>query len=540
METEQKLKGVSRLDAPVLNAEWLGQNVEGVAGAIRPEYFKSKRWFGSKLREIKAQKLLDFALLQSDPALMLWLLVEISYTEGEAERYHTPLVFCQAGALPDHLRQQEQPVALVVQTAGGEYWAYDGLADDDFSTALYQRIYDGTDLLSQAGVVHFEAVPGRMAEREVHSIKRISGEQSNTSLIFNEKLILKGFRKLLAGQNPDFEVPFFLTTQAGFRYVPAVAGYIEYQPGGGEAAQVGVIAEFKPNSGNGRAYTLEQLRDYFRQVEQVQAGLSGQERKRQAAEFARPYAAAARRLGQITGEMHNALASRGDVLAFAPEPITEEDVKGWQGQIAGLIEQVTNSIKTQGDRQPAGLRDQLQKVVDHKGEYLKLIGQLTALSETGVCKIRYHGDYHLEQVLKTGDDFIILDFEGEPLRSLAERRAKQCPLKDIAGMLRSFDYAAYSGLFEAQARLAERLSFEELEGWTVAWEQVARPAFLEGYFEVTGQEACFLPRSQAVLEQAISVFELEKAFYELNYEFNNRPTWVPIPVNGLLRIIGEA
>jgi maltose alpha-D-glucosyltransferase/alpha-amylase len=169
-----------------------------------------------------------------------------------------------------------------------------------------------------------------------------------------------------------------------------------------------------------------------------------------------------------------------------------------------------------------------------------MVSGLDSLVTDGCHKTRYHGDYHLGQILKTGDDFVILDFEGEPARTLAERRSKACPLKDVAGMLRSFSYAAYAVLFEVweQQEWDER-ERRGLENWALRWEQLARNAFLEGYCEAAADQTGprYIPPRQEAFRQVVKVFEVEKAFYELNYEFNSRPTWVPIPANGLLRLL---
>jgi maltose alpha-D-glucosyltransferase/alpha-amylase len=289
---------------------------------------------------------------------------------------------------------------------------------------------------------------------------------------------------------------------------------------------------------------LDQVRAYFRAVEARLASgatLTTPDLAAEAAALAHPYVPTARRLGEITGLMHNALASDPSQPDFAPEPITAADVTRWEGTITALTRQVIANVRAQLAAYPPATGEQLAWVGAHEADYLGLIGTLAALQEEAVYKTRYHGDYHLGQVLKTGDDFIVLDFEGEPARPLAERRARHSPLKDVAGMLRSFNYAAYAVLFEAQARAADPAQRHALAAWATAWEEVARGAFLEGYFSAARQHtgAPYLPATPAVLQQVLAVFELEKAFYELNYEFNNRPTWVPIPLKGLLRVLAQ-
>ena len=222
---------------------------------------------------------------------------------------------------------------------------------------------------------------------------------------------------------------------------------------------------------------------------------------------------------------------------FAPELITEADVQGWQASIVALINKVCDNIRAQLDRHAPEQRQGLETILTHQQDYLKLVDDLSVLAQGQTYKTRYHGDYHLGQVLKTGADFVILDFEGEPARSLAERRAKHSPLKDVAGMLRSFNYAAYAGLFAAQSINGAA----DLEGWANEWERLIVRDFEVGYREAVSHNggAAFLPASEEIRNRALNVFLLEKAFYELNYEFNNRPDWVPIPLKGILRIIEQ-
>jgi maltose alpha-D-glucosyltransferase/alpha-amylase len=206
-------------------------------------------------------------------------------------------------------------------------------------------------------------------------------------------------------------------------------------------------------------------------------------------------------------------------------------------QVKAMVER----LRARMDQLSPELQTVLHSVVEGESDFLAMVAGLDVLAQEGCHKTRYHGDYHLGQVLRSGDDFIILDFEGEPARTLAERRAKHCPLKDVAGMLRSFSYAAHAVLSEVreQQEWSSRQT-DELERWALLWEQLVRDSFLEGYCEATGTHTGprYIPQSQEAFERVVKVFEVEKAFYELNYEFNNRPTWVPIPANGLLRLLG--
>ncbi|HEX2913609.1 MAG TPA: putative maltokinase [Chloroflexia bacterium] len=544
-QSGESYRGSAQLDQKP-DAAWLVQNAADLLQSIPASYFKSKRWFGSKSREIAGYGLNDIAVLREEPVLLGMALLEIRYAQGKSELYHLPLAIQETEKAPENIKQQDGNIIARLSGSNGDWLVYDGFLNDQFCRALYQNMYEGMSLPSLYGIFKFANIPGRISQPEVRSIKRVSTEQSNTSIIYNNNLILKGFRKLTAGQNPDVEVPFFLTTRTDFKYVPKVGGYFEYQPDkGGPAYSMGSLQDFVPNEGDGWNFTLDQVREYFRQVEhylESKGSPDEAETATLAEQFAQDYKVLARRLGEITGEMHNALASDASQPDFAPEVITQEDVQHWQSAISELVRRVTGNLRSQLERYSLEMRENLKKVVDHEQDYLRQVNSLAELVEEQVCKTRFHGDYHLGQVLKTGRDFVILDFEGEPARSLEERRAKYNPLKDVAGMLRSFNYAAYTILFETQSHAGDQPHKVDLEIWAESWEELARQAFIEGYCEATGRNegARYLPTSAQVQTDITKVFELEKAFYELNYEFNNRPTWVPIPLKGLLRIIQPA
>jgi maltose alpha-D-glucosyltransferase/alpha-amylase len=241
--------------------------------------------------------------------------------------------------------------------------------------------------------------------------------------------------------------------------------------------------------------------------------------------------------------MHNALASSNDPDAFRPDPITPADVERWERGIAAEIRQVIAAMTERSAALPAEHGELLDAIAAGERRYLELIHGLGALEGEGLVKIRCHGDYHLGQLLQTGDDYIVLDFEGEPARSLAERRAKTCPLRDVAGLLRSFDYAAYGALFQLwQERQPDDRQKAMLEAWVRIWEEVVRTAFLAVYQEAVADNTGprFVPSDPEAFAGIVRIFEIEKAFYELLYELNNRPAWLPIPARGLLRTLSVA
>ena len=531
------------LTGNVFSGEWVRRTIDHLVHDIKPEYFKSKRWFGSKSRKIQGYRVVDFELLQEEPDLLGLLLLEISYARAEPELYQLHLAFKPEGQVPAAIKDQPEGAAFVVQTPYGKIWAYDALAENPVCVTLYQGMFDDTEFQSQEGTLAFHHVPGRMDTREVRTIQRISSEQSNTSIVYNDALVLKLFRKLSAGLNPDFEVPYYLTTRTDFDHVPKVAGFIEYRAGGTQAISMGVLQDFVVNQGDGYTNALIRGQDYFARVLHFiaeQPGYSADEQAHQASRCSGTMQQAAHRLGYITGLMHNALASDTELPDFRPEPITGRDTERWEEGIAGLISQVIQGVQDRLAGLPANQQESLILVANNEPSFLGMAAGLNVLEQEGCHKTRYHGDYHLGQVLETGKDFTILDFEGEPARSLAERRAKHCPLKDVAGLLRSYNYAAYAVLFEVwKQRQSGEDEKAELERWALAWENLAHAAFLKGYCEATSRHTGprFMPADSTAFQQVVRIFEVEKAFYELNYEFNSRPTWIPIPARGLLRIL---
>jgi maltose alpha-D-glucosyltransferase/alpha-amylase len=264
------------------------------------------------------------------------------------------------------------------------------------------------------------------------------------------------------------------------------------------------------------------------------------EQEGRAAEWTSGTQSRAHRLGYITGLLHNALASSEEPEAFRPEPITREDVERWEDGIAAEVRDVVGRVPARAAALPSGEAELLREIAASESRYVAAARGLDALEAEGCVKTRIHGDYHLGQVLQAGEDFIILDFEGEPARSLDERRARYSPLRDVAGLLRSFDYAAYGALFELwQERESDAHERAVLENWVLLWEEMACKSLIAGYREAialhTGPP--FAPSDPETFARVVRVFEIEKAFYELVYEFNNRPAWIPIPARGLLRAL---
>jgi maltose alpha-D-glucosyltransferase/alpha-amylase len=354
-------------------------------------------------------------------------------------------------------------------------------------------------------------------------------------------MILKVFRKLDEGINPDLEVGRFLTTATRFPNVPEVAGSLEYLTDAGEPTTVGILQRFVPNEGDAWRYTLDALQRYFEQalargneeppppIWSLMTGVHA-ETSRLAEELFPSSLESARVLGERTAELHRALASREDDPAFAPEPFAMLDQRALVQSVRTQQVGVFRSLRRGVGDDPA-VADLLTRESEVQARVRSLLD-----GRIGGRKIRGHGDYHLGQVLYTGRDFVIIDFEGEPARPLGERRIKRPALRDVAGMLRSFAYAVEHALrAPALETLGEDLR-APLEGWGRFWSDHVSAAFLRGYLEV-GRPAGFLPPEEDGIARLLHALLIEKALYEIGYELSHRADWVGIPVAGLTDLL---
>ncbi|OLD97140.1 MAG: hypothetical protein AUG80_12310 [Candidatus Rokubacteria bacterium 13_1_20CM_4_68_9] len=420
------------------------------------EWLGHQRWFATKTRRIESVTIMDVLPLASAAIAI----AGVGLGGGAVDRY---VVALGRGAR-----------AAAVEIT-------DGFDDPLFCRALLDVIGDGQRVDGESGAlegVRTAAFPASLAPGL--AARRIGAEQSNTSVVFGDVAIMKTFRRLADGINPEAEMTRFLTEHARFAHAPRLFGQLEYRRRDGSTATLAVVQELVPGARDGWEWLLDELR----------AGRAALD--------------AIGRLGEVTGRLHQALAGGADHPDFAPEPITDADLRAWDAAVRDQVERAHTAL---GDSR-GGLR-----VPD-------LIEALAGLR--GVQKTRHHGDLHFGQTLRRADgDWMIIDFEGEPLRPLAERRRKHTPLRDVAGIVRSLAYAA------ASAQPAGG------EAWLDRWQRDAVDAFLSGYRAVT-IGARFTPTNETAFRRALAVFEIEKAAYEIVYEANNRPDWIAIPKRGLV------
>jgi maltose alpha-D-glucosyltransferase/alpha-amylase len=358
--------------------------------------------------------------------------------------------------------------------------------------------------------------------------------------------MLKLFRRTAEGVNPDLEVGRFLTEKASFPHTPHVAGYIEYRPHrNAEGMTVAVLQGYRQNQGDAWRYTLDALGRYFEWVlahPEVEVppmpnllDLSEKEPSTLAQETIGPYLMSARLLGQRTAELHLALASDQEDAAFVPEPFSLIYQRSLYHSMRSFTTQVMQLLRQRFRVLGEDLRADAQRVVDLEQEIIRRFGSLRQ-RRLSAMRIRCHGDYHLGQVLYTGDDFVIIDFEGEPARPLGERRLKRSPLRDVAGMIRSFHYATHAALQGQAPTVIRTEDLPLLEQWADFWYYWVSASFLGSYLEAISQSS-LLPESREELKLLLDAYLLEKAVYEVVYELNNRPDWLVVPLQGILQLL---
>lgn len=423
-------------------------------------YLPNQRWFGGDAAAAAALEVVSSEPLRTEWPAMLHVLVRVP-DHGGTSTYQVLLGLRPSDARDDFLEGKGDAVLGEVETEQGRAVAYDAVLDPELAICLLEK-----------------TAPGEGAERA----RLLGADQSNTSVVFDERLIMKLFRRVEDGPNPDVEVTRALAS-AGFGAVPRPVG--EWEGGGGHLA---VVSEFLTGGVDGFQLALTSLRDlYDCRCEPNEAGGD--------------FGPDACRLGGITGDMHVALAS-----TFG---ITPADTQAW-----------ADDMDTQLARTPEVARDEIAEVYD------------TLRHLDAGPAIRVHGDLHLGQVMRTDAGWFVLDFEGEPARPLEERRRPSAALRDVAGILRSFHYASAVGLREYGH------ADPELEDLASAWERHNRERFLEGYLSAEGIEDV-LPPSERTRGLVLAAFELDKAVYEVAYEASHRPEWVGIPLSAVQRILEE-
>ena len=514
-------------------------------------YVRNRRWFAGKARKLKSAQISDLVPVPGAVGGAYLAAVVISYAEGDPDTYQLPLAYANAAEAPHIIERWPHSAITWVRLPGeeGRGLIYDALGPPAFAEAVLGAIARRRRATGSRGTLVGSTTHAFVRVRGPETVRLEAAlsvaEQSNNSVVFGERLILKVFRRLEEGVNPELEVGRFLTEKTNFAQIAPLAGSLEYRRDVGEPVTLAVLQGYVPNQGDAWQYTLNTLARFLQGAEQLDSEpptmprnvvqASAAELPEAAARTVGAYLESARLLGRRTAELHMALASDPTDPAFAPEKVTAQDQRSIYQSMSGLALRSTELLRTQLNKLPQDAREEARHVLELEPRIAAIFKKFLGRRQE-TTRIRIHGDYHLGQVLYTGHDFVIIDFEGEPTRSLYERRLKRLALRDVAGMLRSFDYASQAALRSDQLA-AETLP--RLRTWARFWVESVSAAFLKSYLAAAGT-ASFVPQAVDDLDLQLTTMLLEKALYELRYELNMRPDWVRIPLRGILEVLSPA
>ena len=517
---------------------------------ILPRFLSAQRWFAGKGMSIESVRIHDWIELQGTPSPAALTLLRVRYSDGKSETYFAPLSIASAGQAELLMSTITERALCRLRRNGDTGLLYDGSADDETLHALVEMIRSASSVNARRGSIR--AVPTHSLAKlhgstgEKLPIKRIAAEQSNTSVFYGQRLMLKLYRKLESGPNPEVEILQYLSEEVEFDRTPQLAGKIEYVPFGGEAESIAILQTAVENQGTGWDWMIEELGRFYEQctagAEKERAGMAAtglamEESRtsfvfREAAGLSLEAAAA---LGHRTAELHLALAASEHDPAWSPELFSVEDQTLFINALRADTVRTLKLLRDNLPRLPDDLAAEAEATLRQEDRLVGGVEHIEPLA-AAVSKIRVHGDYHLRQVLRVKNDYLIIDFEGEPGRPLHERRAKTSPLKDVAGMLRSFSYVAHAALLNYTNRRPDYLS--RLSSCTQCWVSETSSLFLNTYRE-RAEGAAFLPKDYADFRKLLDLYVLEKVLYELRYEINNRPAWIRIPLQAIAELTDE-
>ncbi len=519
---------------------------------ILPLYVRGQRWFGKKSKDViftRVNDWIDFSAITGLQAGMLVL--EIHYDDLEMDLYTMFVALEVEDAELEPITKSGSSVIAELSDKGKRAVLFDALDNEKFNAALLSYIAEDKRVRGQVGFVESYKLPAYdlIEKKAEHAspVKRVESEQSNSSIIYGNRFILKLFRHLEPGLNPDYEISRYLTETSPFSQVPAAAGVIGYtNPSMASLYTLALLQEFVPNQGDAWTYTIAEFRRYYERcgtkaplLSKVTppavplADLVNVEVPEEVFALLGVYIKDAAKLGARTAEMHIALGKPTDSPAFQPETITRNELIDISAAMRYDVVRVFKLLEQKLRVAEPDLAKSIKSLLLFRPKVVDLLDRLPTINQE-LLKIRCHGDYHLGQVLYSGGDFFILDFEGEPSKPLQQRTAKQTPLKDVAGMVRSFSYATYASLFLFTHNRAEDL--EAFLPWAKACEAWSSASFLKGYLAAM-EGSDLVPSDRSDFFRALLPFMIDKAFYEIFYEVNNRPDWLRVPVSSVLEYL---
>jgi maltose alpha-D-glucosyltransferase / alpha-amylase len=525
-----------------------GKAREKLEDEILPQYIGGCRWFGGKARNLRQIQILENIPVGKSPSCTHLLFIKVLYTEGLADVYLLPLSFLSGVEAEKIIEERSYIIVTRLKTGSGEGIIYDGAYNNEFHRDLIRMIAGRQSTKGVQG--QLITYPGRLFRhfggRELIGEKSqvFKTEQSNTSILYDNKLFLKLFRRLDEGMNPDLEIGKFLTEKALFTHIAPFTGAIEYRIPGMESVVVGILQAYVNNQGDAWTYTLDAVGRYFERA--LSKGKELQEVPQSPASpldiadsgeipsvlqelIGGDYIEMIALLGKRTAELHVSLSSDTEDQDFIPETFSVLYQRSLYQSTQSLTKRVFELLRKRMRSLPDEVREKADEVLGYEKAIIGIFQSLLKKKISAV-KTRVHGDYHLGQVLFTGNDFVIIDFEGEPARSLGERRLKKSPFVDVAGMMRSFHYASYTSLFKHVLFKSDNIG--GLDSWGDLWYKYVSSVFLRSYLSAT-KEKPFVSGEVAEIGMILKIFLLEKAVYEVGYELNNRPDWIAIPLKGI-------
>ncbi len=504
-----------------------GRERRQLEGDVLTSFLQRQRWFGAKGEDVRSAEIRELAKLGDEAGLLATVNVD-SQPSGK-QLYLLPLTILwgeenvqfgapKLSATIARVRRGPQLGALI-----------DGSYDGRFAAEIMRRMQNNDELSVAGGVLRFYGSENLAGMTFEETPSALMGEQSNVSVAFGRQALMKIFRRLRSGSQPEVEVARFLTEVAGFQNTPAFLGMAEVEEENGERIVLASVSAFVENQGDAWSVFVHALERHIE--DEILAPL-------EASPSALPEGAPQPllypldliyRLGQRTGEMHAAFSVETDLEAFRCEPLRRSDITQWVRDAKTELAAVRAGLERNLKNLPAEAARAAEQLTANLSVIDRRLGELRRIKPMG-RKSRIHGDYHLGQVLVAKQDVYIIDFEGEPRRSLSERSAKSSPLRDVAGMLRSFDYAAWTAVRQVAARLPDQT--RDSAELVRRWRERMTSEFLDGYRETAGEFA-----EDEAQEGLLELFLLQKGLYEINYELSNRPDWAGIAIEGVLDLI---
>ncbi len=490
-----------------------------------PRFIETQRWYAAKGTAIERARIADHVVWQEGKISWVLALLDVG-TAVEPAWYFMPLALAWEERDEERVRNLSTSAIAKIRQQANTGVMGDAFADEAFCRALVVAMAQRRDIATAHGKLEFRptAAFAQLAGKNFAALPaaRPQGSTSNTVVVMGERLVLKGYRRLRPGASPELEMGLYLTEVVRYPNCAPLAGVLQYSGGDGKTHLLALLQAYVANQGDGWTYSLEYLRRHLEVHRTAPATDALPVNAHEA------YLIMVRTLAKRTAELHRALATRTGNLDFEPESLTRADFDGYRQRALAEAHNALGLLKSSIDEIPAADRDKANEVLAHQDRLIARL-EASAAEETQGQKIRIHGDYHLGQVLVTRNDFVIVDFEGEPGHSIEQRRAKQSPLRDVAGMLRSFSYVEHSALRSVAHNDVE---FSKLSPLAKAWAAEVRAAFVSAY-DAEAQSASLYSSLQPG-RGLLGLFELEKALYELRYELNNRPNWAGIPLQGIL------